>query len=148
MPGVIEQIKNMYASVGINYTNPVFDYEGPQNMEFLDKLKLRQTSSKEQEVAFVENIKKTTGYRLFNLGLMPSVNVKGTKIDRKMQFRCFQLILFNVFVKWWYLPNHSYAQYEKATVDFFAGKASVFTEMLADFSKNTTKSKLARHLRR
>jgi len=42
---------------------------------------------------------ETSGMHLARLGLAPSDNVKGTEYDRERQPRCFQFILFNVFVR-------------------------------------------------
>ncbi len=73
---------------------------------------------------------------------MPSKNVKGTELDRKMQPRCFQFILFNNFVLWYYLYNHSYDEYRKATLKFYREKISTFTKLIDEYVKKGKKSRL------
>ena len=141
----------MYASVGITYDTPVFKYEGPQNIDFTDRLNLEKITTGQQDTddERAEQEQKTTGYQLYRMGLMPSVNVKGTKLDRQMQPRCFQFILSNIFVHWWFLSNRSYEEYEEAVYTFYKGKIERFTELLHQFADELDKpgkkkSKLAR----
>ena len=143
MASVIGEVKSMYTDFGINYTNPVFDLEGPQDLEFTDRLRLErlfpEEDKKDEERS--EQKRKTAGYRLFELGLMPSENVKGTELDRKMQPRCFQFILFNIFILWYYLQSHTYEQYERATFEFYKGKIKTFKDLLRDYVEKGEKSK-------
>jgi len=100
MKRVIEETKKMYAKFGINYMNPVFDFQEPENLDFIDRLQLERVlpvQKEEEEDSTPDPKKMTVGCKLFDLGLMPSENVKGTKLDKKMQARCFQFILFNKY---------------------------------------------------
>ena len=143
MRNVILDIRRMYSVFGIQYSNPVFDFEGPQDIDFADRLHCeRLLPPEEHDAAYFEKKKKTTGCRLFELGLMPSDNVKGTPLDRSMQPRCFQFILFNIFLHWYYLCDHSYEQYCEMTELFFKEKINVFTVLLNEFKVNEKKSKL------
>ncbi len=152
MANVIKEYGDMYTRYGITYSNPVFKYEGPQNIEFADRLHLERilpSEGGEQPVACSRETKaNTTGRKLYELGLMPSENVKGTELDRKMQPRCFQFILFNVFVHWYYLADHTYDEYQDATVDFYRDKIRALTTHLDDFVNNGTKSRIYKLLER
>jgi len=146
MKRVIEETKKMYVNFGINYMNPVFDFEGPQDLEFTDRLRLERVlpsqNKEEADDSSLEEKKMTTGCKLFELGLMPSENVKGTKLDRKMQPRCFQFILFNIFILWYYMHNRTYEQYEEATFKFYKDKISLFTKLLKEYTEKGPKSKI------
>ncbi|MBI5452894.1 hypothetical protein HY945_05535 [Candidatus Gottesmanbacteria bacterium] len=142
MISVINEIRKMYAVFGIEYTNPVFDFEGPKNIDFVDKLHLEKILATESH----DPIKKqsTTGYKLFQMGLMPLENVKGTELDHKMQPRCFQFILFNIFVLWNYFADHSYEEYEKRTLTFYKEKIGRFIGLLKEYTQKGRKSILFR----
>ncbi len=146
MPRVVDEMKQMYASAGITYSTPVFDYEGPQNVEFADRLHMEKLLPGEGEAdeSYLETMKKTTGYHLHQMGLMPSENVKGTKMDRQMQPRCFQFILSNIFVHWWYLSSHSYEEYEQAVYDFYRDKIDFFSTLLSRYAEELESSKISR----
>jgi hypothetical protein len=144
MSDVIEEIKKMYAHFKINYFNPVFEFEGPQDIDFADRLHFERIPSLKEKhnSSSYEKKKKTTGYKLYELGLMPSENVKGTKLDRKMQPRCFQFILFNIWLHWYYLSSHNYKEYEETTLKFFKAKIATFRELISEYLEKKEKSKL------
>lgn len=145
---VIEELKKMYDKLGIEYFNPVFDYDGPQNLEFTDRLNLdrlfdtQNTQNPDNNSSEI----RTTGEKLYALGIIPQKNVKGTALDRKMQPRCFQFILYNIFIHWCYLPDHDYEEFVKETVAFNTAKIKSLTEMLTEYRETDGKSKLARYI--
>ena len=134
MAEVILEVKKLYEKFGIHYSNPVFKYEGPENIEFADRLHLDKIIKRgdgiKDEKSSPEN---TAGCKLYDMGLMPSKNVKGTELDRKMQARCFQFILFNIFIRWYYLYDHSYEEYVEATIKLYKEKISYLTNMLDEY---------------
>lgn len=150
MASVIKEYGDMYTRYGITYSNPVFKYEGPQDLDFTDRLRLERVLSrdKEPETATATRTANTTGRKLYELGLMPSENVKGTELDRKMQPRCFQFILFNVFVHWFYLADHTYDEYQDATVRFYQDKIRAMVKQLDDYAENGAGSRLAKMIER
>lgn len=149
-PGVIGLLRKMYASVGINYENPVFDFEGPQDIEFADRFHLERLPglAAPKDAEFLEHRKKTAGYRLFELGVMPSENVKGTDLDRRMQPRCFQFILFNIWLHWYYLPYSTPEKYAADNDAFFGEKAERFSALLWEYAEKREESELARYVGR
>ena len=91
---------------------------------------------------------KTTGCTLHKMGLMPAENVKGTELDRKMQPRCFQFILFNIFIKWYYLHDHSYEEYVQANVKLYRDKISHLTGALEDYMQKKGNNRFANLIER
>ncbi|MBZ0165515.1 MAG: hypothetical protein K8I00_01825 [Candidatus Omnitrophica bacterium] len=150
MANVIKEYGDMYTRFGITYSNPVFKYEGPQDLDFTDRLRLERVLSRDKEPTGGTTTKEanTTGRKLYELGLMPSENVKGSELDRKMQPRCFQFILFNVFVHWLYLADHTYDEYQDATVRFYRDKIAAMTAQLDDYVNNGAKSRLSKIIER
>ncbi len=150
MASVIKEYGDMYTRYGITYSNPVFKYEGPQDLDFTDRLRLERVLSRDKEPAGATATRtaNTTGRKLYELGLMPSENVKGTELDRKMQPRCFQFILFNVFVHWLYLADHTYDEYQDATVRFYKDKIAAMVAHLDDYVNNGEKSRVAKMIER
>jgi len=149
MRDVIKEIKHMYADFHIDYSNPVYDFDSPPDAGFLDRLHFDRVLSNTQDaVPGEEAVGKTTGCQLYALGLMPSEIVKGTALDRKMQARCFQFILFNIFVQWYYLYDHSYDEYVKATCRFYKEKIVHLTDIIKEYEQAGSQSKLYKLLHR
>ena len=143
MNAVIREFKQMYAGFRIDYFNPVFDFDSPPDTGFLDRLHFEAVRpGADGPASGEETPAKTTGCQLFGLGLMPSENVKGTELDRKMQPRCFQFILFNIFIQWYYLYNHTYEEYTAATHKFYKEKISCLTGLMEDYVRLGAGSKL------
>lgn len=143
MKEVLLMIKDMYAQFGINYINPVFNFEEPQDSSFYDRLGFEKIfDSFKKDDSYYEKKKNTTGYKLFELGLMPSDNVKGSKLDRSMQSRCFQLVLFNVFALSYYIPTYGSKKYQEKTVEFCKDKINVCLIRLREYINEKNKSKL------
>jgi len=148
MDSVIRETREMYARFGIEYSNPVFDFEGPQDIDFADRLHFERIPGlgAEKDPDYLEKKEKTTGYKLYKLGIMPSENVKGTPQDRRMQPRCFQFILFNIWLHWYYLADHSYEEYEKDTLRFFKEKIGTFAGLLDEYARLGRKSRFSRNI--
>lgn len=148
MDNVIEETKKMYAYFGIDYFNPVFNFEGPQDIDFADRLHFDRIAllKEENDPSYYEKKKKTTSYRLYELGLIPAENVKGTKLDRQMQPRCFQFILFNIWLHWYYLSDRNYQEYKDATLKFFKEKITTFIKLTSEYLEKQEKSRIYRSI--
>ena len=142
---MIKMLREMYAGLGIEYSNPVFEFEGPQDVEFGDRFHLERLPglAADRNAEFLERKKKTTGHRLFEPGVMPSDNVKGSELDRSMQARCFQFILFNIWLHWYYLPFADKQRYVRESDAFFGEKIARFSELLAGYRERGAASELA-----
>lgn len=140
MEPVIEEMRLLYKHFGIEYITPVFNMDGPQDKNFIDKHSLKyipaaaETDQTLSEEDFTS--KKTPGHKLYDLGLAPSANVKGSKYDKSRQPRCFQFITFNIFAKKYFLASKSYEEYRDETVTFYKSKISTMKELLESREKN------------
>lgn len=145
MKGVIDELKKMYEHFGIIYFNPVFEMDGPEEKGFIEKSHLQiinDPTIPEIEKPLVYNEEKksfTPGEKLFNLGLAPNPNVKGSKYDRKRQPRCFQFIIFNIFAIKYFLQKHTYDEYRDLTVDFYKSKITSMINLLEKDDKKLKK---------
>lgn len=139
MKPVIDEMKNMYAHFGITYFNPVFNMEGPEDKDFIDKAnnKLLARES-DYSVASFEN-QNTPGFKLYKMGLAPSPNVKGSDYDKKRQPRCFQFIVFNIFALKYFMVNKTYEEYSSLTVDFYSDKIKAMIKLVENREKKLFK---------
>jgi predicted subunit of tRNA(5-methylaminomethyl-2-thiouridylate) methyltransferase len=145
MKPVIELLKKMYLNFDINYSNPVFDYEAPEEASFISPDNASLLKSDINSMPVLDQIndgksnaeKETAGHVLYKMGLSPSPNIKGSHYDKKRQPRCFQFILFNIFAIKYFLSKHSYEEYEEMTTHFFDEKIEMVTKMV----KNRTQKK-------
>ena len=134
MKPVINQMKDLYTKHEIDYSNPVFDYEYPDEGSFISMENSNMLKSFNEKKRDEGVDKMTAGRVLFEKGLAPLPNVKGSDYDRKRQPRCFQFILFKTFVNKHYLSTKSYDEYVKDTVKFFEDKIKA-GEKLIDIKK-------------
>jgi predicted subunit of tRNA(5-methylaminomethyl-2-thiouridylate) methyltransferase len=145
MKSVVEKLHAMYAEFGIDYSNPVFEYDAPDEPSFVDQgsvqalgeklgnltaKKISDFDKREQREEKPEKV--TSGQILYQMNLAPAPNVKGTPYDRERQPRCFQFMLFNVFANKYFLPTKGYDAYEKATLAFFTEKIEMATKLLKE----------------
>ena len=139
MENVLAEIRGLYKEFGITYTNPVFNYEPPEEGEFLEKQNLALVKPDFESDPGAEkpvDKSKTTGYRLQKMRLAPAENVKGTAYDRQRQPRCFQFILFNVFAKKYYLASHSMDEYREDTLTFYKSKIESCRRLLTGYVRD------------
>lgn len=130
MKPVIDQMKDLYARFGVTYSNPVFEYEAPDEGSFISMENANMLKSLPKADAEKELQKKTAGKILYEMGLAPMPNVKGSVYDRKRQPRCFQFILFKMFANKYFMANKTYDEYVSETVDFFSDKVKVAEAIL------------------
>lgn len=114
MAPVLQALRGMYARFGIEYANPVFDYDGPSEMGFHPATSTSLFAPEDAAAAQGQ----TTDRRLYELGILDAPGTKGTPTDHAMQARCFQFLLFRIWVHWLYLPKHGYEAYCRETTAF------------------------------
>ncbi|MBU4334701.1 MAG: hypothetical protein KKD07_09700 [Candidatus Omnitrophica bacterium] len=144
MPSVINELKKMYSLFDIEYLTPVLEFNEPPDIGWFDRLGIKENSLIPSE----QNngpAGETTGSLLHKMNFFPENNVKGTKLDHKMQARCFQLILFNIFLYGYYLPLHGEKPYLRTTHLFFKDKIDDAIDLInsyfndSNFSSNIIK---------
>lgn len=112
----IARMRALYAEYGIDYLTPVYDYDIPREIDFFDKLRMEKDGDTGVAVDPKDN---TTGQYLFRLGLLPSQNIKGSALDRSMQYRCFQYVLHNMVAQFALAGLEDYPGYERGMVEFY-----------------------------
>jgi predicted subunit of tRNA(5-methylaminomethyl-2-thiouridylate) methyltransferase len=149
MDSVVKLLKEMYARIGINYSNPVFDLDEPEDIGFREKISFHDVDEEIYKKIFSLQDNKssdgdTSGKRLFEMGFFPSENVKGSGFDRKIQARCFQFIITQLIAKWLY--NYELDdRYKRDTKAFFKEKIYLAGEMLENY-KSSGSGKLVKLL--
>jgi predicted subunit of tRNA(5-methylaminomethyl-2-thiouridylate) methyltransferase len=138
----LEEIRSLYKHLGISYENPVRGWDVPVEYKFLDKVTLDPHNPFPTDPGEDAGKKKTTGVYLYERGMLPASNVKGSELDRKMQQRCFQFVLFNLFVYWNYLTRNDYESYEKRAEELFASKVADLRRLLDDYKSRPERSKI------
>ena len=136
MRPIIEVFQQMYRRFGISYGTPVYDYDGPSEM-------MARPEAQPEEAA----AQNRTDRKLYDLGITDAPLVKGTATDHAMQPRCFQFILFRIFVHWVYLPSRSYEDYVARTVALYTEKVDRFSRLVERHLDDPGNSPLARDLR-
>ena len=130
MKPIIEQLKKLYSKYDIDYSNPVFEYEYPDEGSFISMENSNMLTSFPTVDAKKESFKKTAGQILFDKGLAPLPNVKGSSYDKKRQPRCFQFILFKMFANKYFLSSKTYEECVDQTVVFFKDKINAAEKLI------------------
>ena len=139
MDGVLVEIRELYGSFGIAYTNPIRNWDVPPDQRFLQRLVVDPHGfSPASEVP----LSKTSGRYLYEQGLLPHPNVKGSSLDRAMQHACYPFVLFNIFAFWYYLSRHHYADYERRMVRLFQEKIRGLDPLLKEYQRAGRQSAL------
>jgi hypothetical protein len=110
----------------------VYDFDIPREMNFFDKIFLKG----DDRGVELDPGRKTTGTYLHDLGIMPSENIKGSSIDRKFQYRCFQYILHNLVAFCVYLPakGRDYTSYEHEILRVYEDGIRLLEPLLDDLA--------------
>jgi hypothetical protein len=137
---VLDMFRAMYADAGIRYENPVFHYDDEQGIEFGSSVWGLGPARSERQAA----AKRTTGDELYELGILPARVVKGTPYDKTIQGRCYQMVLFNLWARWFYLERHDMTRYRREVEAFYAEKVGRARRLVQDFVADPSGSRLRR----
>lgn len=122
MHEVLQVYKKTYQSFGMTYSSPVYSWEVPEDQEFIDRIVVDQHGfffpSEDQP-------HKTTGQYLYEIGLFPHPNVKGSEYDRQMQHDCYPFVLYNILFFWFLLNFSSYEKICQRMADFVRWKTQL-----------------------
>lgn len=123
MPLIINEIRKLYKDNKIVYLTPVLDFDriSASEMDWIRKIGFENNNLNKKDKGEGDS-KKTTRDELLRLNIFPESFTKGSKMDRQMQARCFQLILFNIFLYDYFLPVYGEEKYKKITLEFFREK--------------------------
>lgn len=142
MDGVVEAVGGLYHAFGIEYRNPIRDWDVPEDQRFLQRLVVDPHGFVPSEAQAAESPRRTPGQYLYERGLMPHPDVKGSALDRSMQHACYPFMLFNIFAFWYYLSRHTYEDYEARMVGLIRRKIKDVTGLLEDYQRVGAQSAL------
>lgn len=139
MAPVISEIRAMYRRFGIEYLTPVFDYESPAQLGWQEKLGIGGGGEEPPQGT-------STGDLLYERGITPARNVKGTEHDRQMQARCMQLTLLNLVALKYFIPRYGMEAYEERIVAYYRDKIALLLPLLEEYLRSPGDSPLSREL--
>ena len=140
MDANLKAARDFYARLGITYENPVRGWDIPPSTQFINKI--TQDYSKPQ-MSDPEKLGNTTGRYLYEHGLLPSPDIKGSRLDQAMQIRCFDFFLYNMMVFWYQLSRKDYVAFEKDMHALYQDKLDQFEKLLEEYKKDGTASRMA-----
>lgn len=141
MAPVLERLRQVYASAGIRYENPVFDYDDDQGIDFGSFL---WGLSPERGQVVESDQARTTGRELYERGLLPEPDVKGTAYDKKIQGRCYQFALFNLYARWFALERYDMDEYRRRSERYYGVKLDRCQALVDEFLADRDGSRLGR----
>lgn len=143
MPGVIDRLRTLYASAGILYENPVFHYEDNQGLNFGSFL---YGLGKRDAERLRDPTRRTTGRELYEAGILPDPEVKGTPYDKQIQGRCYQFVLFNLWARWYALERGDLETYQSRVLAYYQEKLDRMQRLVNEHLRNPQGSRLRRML--
>jgi hypothetical protein len=143
MDAVVKQFQFLYAAFGIEYTSPVRNWTVPRDQQYLDRLVVDRHGFILNDRGTKILQKTTTGQYLYQLGIFPHQNVKGSKFDQLMQHDCYPFVLYNILFFWVLLPMRGIDYLEFKTECFMSNLCLKYQKLLTDFFTNPKESVLA-----
>ena len=129
MPEIRRLFSHLYLSFGINFSSPVINWEVPPDQQSLDRLIIDRHGFVADPTLI--RPQKTTGQYLYDKGLFPHPNVKGSLFDRSMQHDCYPFVVYNIFVFWWAQALGGPDNFKKNLNRFFSEKCQVGKNIVA-----------------
>lgn len=120
MPAFRDQVTALYQRHGLTFSSPVIDWDVPHNQQLIDRLVVDRHG-----FALTPNESptgRTTGRYLYERGVLPRPDVKGSLFDQQMQHDCYPFVVFNMFVFWNFLFRHTEAEYAERIEALFRDK--------------------------
>jgi hypothetical protein len=123
MPSIRKLFAELYAEYGIEFSSPVIDWPVPPDQRYLDRLIVDRHGFVAAPETRPEG--RTTGRYLYESGIFPHPQLKGSSFDHRMQHDCYPFVLYNIFAFWLYpfLGNEA---------AFRNGLAQLFSERIRD----------------
>ncbi len=142
MDEVIEVFKKFYGGFGIQYLNPVRDWTVPPDKQFIDRLIIDQHGYLFPGEESMSSKERTTGRYLYELGILPNPNVKGSLMDQKMQYDCYPFVLYNIMAFWIYLSFRPYENFCMKMTYLFQDKVADACILIEEYVANGQRSRL------
>ena len=136
----------MYAHFGIDYANPVRDWEIPEDIQFLDRLIVDQHGYCLPSEQYERELRRTTGQYLYDRNILPRPNVKGSPLDRGMQHDCYPFVLYNVMAFWVVMNLMSYEQFCERITALIREKIAMLMPLISDYLDRVPGNRLSRYV--
>lgn len=120
MPGVRQLLSDFYGRFDISFGSPVIEWDVPPDQRFLDRLIVDRHGFANSPN--LQSSAATTGAWLYDRGLAPNPNVKGSLFDRLEQHDCYPYIVYNMFVFWLYAPLFGMKSFEEGVIKLMQEK--------------------------
>lgn len=121
--------EDMKKSVSESQDKSKVEFQNELQNKLKDESEIQKKKCELSSESFI-NKELTPGEVIYNMGLAPSKDIKGTELDKKRQPRCFQFLLFNIFAHNIMDVNENYDQYKSKTVSFFKDKMIEMNELI------------------
>lgn len=132
MPVVREQIESLYRLCGFSLSSPVIDFPVPPDQKFIDRLVVdRHGFALRADIIPGE---RTTGKYLYERGILPHPNVKGSLFDVQMQHDCYPFIVYNMMIFWLLMPARSWASIESDIARIMSKRISEAEVLINDWA--------------
>jgi hypothetical protein len=126
MPEVREIFTRLYQKFNIRFSSPVVQWDVPPDQRFVDKLIVDQHGFTFKSSDHL----RTTGTWLYEKGLLPHPNVKGSLFDRLMQHDCYPFVIYNMLVFWIYEPLFGYEKFKLKLSKYFENRTALAERIL------------------
>jgi hypothetical protein len=128
MPAVRAHFAKLYAANSIEFSSPVMGWEVPPDQRFVDRLIVDRHGFAAS--AELQRPTRTTGTWLYENGVFPRANVKGSLFDHRMQHDCYPFVVFNMLAFWLYGAFQTPESFAVKEADFFAEKVETASQWL------------------
>lgn len=122
LPGHMTEIRllfqNLYKRYNIEFSSLVIGWDVPPDQRFVDRLIVDRHG-------FAINAKpkhRTTGQWLYDRGLLPHPNIKGSLFDQRTQHDCYPFVIYNMLVFWIMIPILGFEKFKLKLKDFMTYK--------------------------
>ncbi len=124
MDEFIQLMKHYYEQFQIEYSNPVRDWDVPEEQQLVDRFIINRHGFL---FPSEENAKlKTTGQYLFKMGILKQPNIKGSSLDRSLQHDCYPFVLYNIILFWFYLNIGTFEKFKSRLINMITDKFDLF----------------------
>lgn len=121
MPEIRELFESLYYENQMAFSSPVMSWDVPPDQRFMDKLIVDRHG-------FTINAKpqvRTTGQWLYEKGLLPHPNIKGSLFDQRTQHDCYPFVVYNMLFFWLMTPLYGFEHLKLKLREFFSYKIAV-----------------------
>ena len=123
MTEVRQVFQELYASFNITFSSSVISWDVPPDQRFVDRLIVDRHGF--VQAKNLEPAARTTGVWLFENGIFPHPNVKGSLFDHRMQHDCYPFVAYNIFVFWFASRIYSWSRIREIMKILFAEKSRI-----------------------